>query len=719
MNDDELDAALSAANPHDERTVARAIPPGVGEAMIREITASDRASFWPRLVDPIGSQCRTWGRAGFVGVLALVAMAVLAVNLVPVGGDGDDSLLDPAGEAMVEECRASADTLGAARAAYARDCVQPRVDCDPIEGRWICSSRQIGNASPKSNNRPTGDDRPDGDDSTTTTTAPATSTTGSPTTTPPNTAPPTTAPPTTGPATTLVSEDACVAYGNNLPDAQATYDRECDEPRVDCDPVGDRWMCASERIGDGQPDPNPSTTVPGPGTTTPQPPTTISQPNGGACVVIEAESLGLVGDWKRRTDADASGGAYITWEGLSHERNNGSPDDVITTSITISQAGTYRFVWAMRQPSDVESDKANDSWVNFPNAARFGPTSGGSYGGPVKVFGNGKGSFAWAAKADQSHVKSDVSIDFSRPGTYTMQIAGRSHGHQIDKIVVYRDSVSRSDAINGRCGGSNPSPQPDPDPNPTGTLGRFDLAKDILLCNYDSKPDEDDLHAVAGLGTMLRDPRIAGIDYHCTAGAYGRQGGTFLDEPRLFDLAFGDNWASAHTNRDRAVDIAADKAIAALDAGGDVWVTEAGQSDVTARIVKQIKAERPAVNTNQRVHVVQHSDWNENQTTPADLTYVRNNTQYNKIADGNSANNGTPQLKTNSSGYWSRAKSDAQVGALWTEADAAARRGFAVDWNNESIVGGGMDFSDTVEPMYVFGFERRGGNVGGFFDEFL
>jgi GGDEF domain-containing protein len=54
-----------------------------------------------------------------------------------------------------------------------------------------------------------------------------------------------------------------------------------------------------------------------------------------------------------------------------------------------------------------------------------------------------------------------------------------------------------------------------------------------------------------------------------------------------------------------------------------------------------------------------------------------------------------------------------------TEADAAARRGFAVDWNNESIVGGGMDFSDTVEPMYVFGFENRGGNVGGFFDEFL
>ncbi|MEL6981648.1 MAG: hypothetical protein AAFO29_04410 [Actinomycetota bacterium] len=704
MNDEELDAALSSANPQDERSLARLVPPGVGEAMIREITATDRASFWQRLVDPIGANRRSWGRGGFVGVVAVLALAILAVNLVPTGGG--DELLDPAAEAQAEECRASGTTLGEARAAYAESCPQPRLDCDPIDGEWICSNLQIGDNSPRPRTTSTSSTMPP-----------------SSTTLPPSTSSSTTSPSTTSPPTTLVSDDACVGYGNNLEDAKATYARECDEPRVDCDPVGDKWMCSSEQIGDFNP--NPTTTAPGPNTTVPgstttaRPPTTVSQPNTAACVIIEAETLGLVGDWKRRTDAKASGGAYITWEGLSHERNNGSPDDVITTSITISQAGTYRFVWAMRQPSDVESDKANDSWVNFPNAARFGPTTGGSYGGPVKVFGNGKGSFAWAAKADQNHAKSDVAIEFSRPGTYTMEIAGRSHGHQIDKIVVYRDSVSRNDAINGRCGDSNPTPDPEPDPNPTGVLGRFDLDKDILLCNYDSKPDEDDLHAVAGLGTMLRDPRIAGINFHCTAGAYGRQGGTFLDEPALFDLAFGDNWASAHEDEDSAVTIAANEAIAALDAGGDVWVTEAGQSDVTALIVKRIKSQRPGVNTNQRIHVVQHSNWNENQTTPSDLTYVKNNTQYNKIADGNAANNGTPQLTTTSSQYWSEAKSDAQVGALWSEADAAARRGFAVDWNNDKIVKGGMDFSDTVEPMYVFGFEGRSGNVGGFFDEFL
>ena len=132
------------------------------------------------------------------------------------------------------------------------------------------------------------------------------------------------------------------------------------------------------------------------------------------------------------------------------------------------------------------------------------------------------------------------------------------------------------------------------------------------------------------------------------------------------------NWANADTNRDNAVNIAADKAIAALDNGGDVWVTEAGQSDVTAWIVERIQAQRPNINTKQRVHVVQHSDWNEDQTTPADLRFTKNNTQHNKIADGNSANNGTPQLTTNSSQYWSRAKGHPSAGPVWTEAQAAA-----------------------------------------------
>ncbi|MEM9616148.1 MAG: DUF1996 domain-containing protein [Actinomycetota bacterium] len=95
-------------------------------------------------------------------------------------------------------CTASAQTLNQAKTAYSRACSEPRVDCDPIDGRWICSSERIENgnvvvtsstAKPPAPQPPTTAPRP------TPTTVPAPPTTKAPTTTvPPTTAPPTTAP---------------------------------------------------------------------------------------------------------------------------------------------------------------------------------------------------------------------------------------------------------------------------------------------------------------------------------------------------------------------------------------------------------------------------------------------------------------------------------------------------------------------------------------------
>lgn len=251
-------------------------------------------------------------------------------------------------------------------------------------------------------------------------------------------------------------------------------------------------------------------------------------------------------------------------------------------------------------------------------------------------------------------------------------------------------------------------------------LGHFEIGKDLLLCNYDGLPDEDDLHSVAGLATMLANERLSGVDYHCTAGAYGKQNfDHFLDEPHLFDLAFGSNWASAEDDWDEAVQTATTKALATLNADGDIWVTDAGQSDFIADVVRRIQSELPAVDTKSRVHLVQHSGWNQNQTTEVDLTYVRENTDYEKVPDGNTGGNGTPGLTILTGDQWGRATADPQVGAVWVEARAAAERGFGIEWDNDRIKGGGMDFSDTVEVMWVFGFTDDSYGVKEFFDEFM
>jgi len=53
-----------------------------------------------------------------------------------------------------QACKAKGPTIRKARAAYRRDCSQPRVDCDPVNGAWICSSEQIGRAGPTTPARP-------------------------------------------------------------------------------------------------------------------------------------------------------------------------------------------------------------------------------------------------------------------------------------------------------------------------------------------------------------------------------------------------------------------------------------------------------------------------------------------------------------------------------------------------------------------------------------
>ncbi|MEM6632392.1 MAG: carbohydrate-binding protein [Bacteroidota bacterium] len=160
-------------------------------------------------------------------------------------------------------------------------------------------------------------------------------------------------------------------------------------------------------------------------------------------LVIEAESLPIQAPWRVVQDNKATGGAYITWTGGN---SYGKADKGITAvSITINKTGKYRFLWHMRQPDGVKSDLSNDSWLNFPDA-KFMDKDGKEWKSFIKVFGNGKGNFAWKATADVNHQKSPVFVSFPNPGVYTLQIAGRSERHQIDRMVLFHESVSQGKA---------------------------------------------------------------------------------------------------------------------------------------------------------------------------------------------------------------------------------------------------------------------------------
>ncbi|MFC5746078.1 hypothetical protein [Actinomadura rugatobispora] len=237
-------------------------------------------------------------------------------------------------------------------------------------------------------------------------------------------------------------------------------------------------------------------------------------------------------------------------------------------------------------------------------------------------------------------------------------------------------------------------------------VGRFHPAEDLLIANFDNKPDTDDLLAAAGLTTMLRDERLACVRYVAATGTYGNNPGSFIDATSLFNLAFGRAWADAHADRPAAVAFLAKHALKTLRRGGDVWIMEAGQSDVTAAVARRIAEKAPAVDMRSRVHLVQHSEVNEYLTTPAALAYVRDHLDYIKIANGNEVGNGTPGFKTFGGTAWPALLADPESGKVW----AKARR-LALEFNptsaypNEAIAAGGLDFSDLVEAAYVFGFE--------------
>jgi hypothetical protein len=255
----------------------------------------------------------------------------------------------------------------------------------------------------------------------------------------------------------------------------------------------------------------------------------------------------------------------------------------------------------------------------------------------------------------------------------------------------------------------------------------FDKSKDLLLANFDLKPDEDDVHAAAALASMLQHPDLAGVNYYAVAGAYGIQGGTFITTavPGFYNSLFGaenQKWTNAHANWSASSARARDKVKPILDAGGKVFVQEAGQSDFTYDLLQAVMNAGVTLATVQsRVIVVQHSQWNEDQATQWKLTWVKNNTDYNRIADGN-GNNATPQYNTGNTTWMNQAKAasnpNTAAKSFWTQADNICSN-WTASWENPAIAGGGVDYSDCVEIWWIFDIGAAADNISKFWSRYV
>ena len=231
----------------------------------------------------------------------------------------------------------------------------------------------------------------------------------------------------------------------------------------------------------------------------------------------------------------------------------------------------------------------------------------------------------------------------------------------------------------------------------------FNIETDLLLVQLDSKTDIDDLHTAAGLATLLHHPDYKDLNYVAIAGTYGIQEGLYVPPNELMKLAFNKNWVDADKEWKASVKMIAKKAQKVIDNGGSVWVAEAGQSDFTADWVMKLVEKNPSLNVKEKIHVVQHSDWNESVTEPTKLKYAQTITDYHKIADGNAVGNGTPGFKSDGKVDWESKLNDEHLTQVWNTAIRLGNQYNGIDgrYLNESVAEGGLDFSDLSEVCYI------------------
>jgi len=105
--------------------------------------------------------------------------------------------------------------------------------------------------------------------------------------------------------------------------------------------------------------------------------------------------------------------------------------------------------------------------------------------------------------------------------------------------------------------------------------------------------------------------------------------------------------------------------------------------------------------------VVQHSDWNEQVTSPESILFLKQNIDYQRIPDGNVIGNGTPGFRCPKYTDWKNILKNPDLIKIWKLAINLGNKYNGKDgrYNNEAISAGGLDFSDLSETCWILGLQ--------------
>ena len=202
--------------------------------------------------------------------------------------------------------------------------------------------------------------------------------------------------------------------------------------------------------------------------------------------ILEMESKSNSG-FKNEASSGASNGRALAYRGSDSFNNPGS--STLTYSVRIKSPGTYRFIWRNKigiRASSNPTTEHNDAWLKinasnfygqrgsgrvYPGGSGKSPVAEGSTsGGWFKVYTN---TIDWNYTTNTSDFDAHaVYASFNSAGTYTIQVSGRSKGHFVDRMVLYKESMYSSTQAQSlsrgqtNCSGGTPPPPPPPPPTP-------------------------------------------------------------------------------------------------------------------------------------------------------------------------------------------------------------------------------------------------------------
>jgi hypothetical protein len=437
-------------------------------------------------------------------------------------------------------------------------------------------------------------------------------------------------------------------------------------------------------------------------------------------ILIEAESTkSKLEDWiiiqegQDNYVAGASGKAQLEFQG--NQKEGGEPNSPLEYQFSVKKDGNYALIMqTSKRLEGVRDDMCNDAYVkmsgDFDSANDLDVKYLKNY---MKFFQQGgeiDNIWLWSTQVtDADHNFTHPTYSMEKDEIYTLTVAGRSKRYNIDYIVLYDTNKFTLEEIKKELDLLNPK----------SLRKEFNIKKDLLLAQYDSKTDVDDIHSIAAFATILASPEFPKLKYHAVAGAYGIQGGLYVPANELFVESFGSNWSDAHTDFEKAVNEVTEIVMKTLEKGGDIWIAEAGQSDFSAAWLKKVKATKPEIDTKSRVHLVQHGAWNEKNTAADKLEYVKKHTDYHKIPDGNAGGNGTPGYRTEKQIDWKAKVPHPKSVKVWEMANSICEKynGQEGRYMNKAIDKGGFDFSDTAEISWILNIENAD-NVEQFFEVF-